>query len=310
MGTMLFTAGLDSGNAPETWNADHPEQIQAVHQAYITAGSQIILTNTFGGNHFRLRLHGLEGQAVELNQRGAEIGRAAAAHAPHPVLVAGSMGPTGELLTPMGHMHFEEAQAAFAEQAQGLAAGGADLLWIETMSDLEEVRAAVQGARSVTDLPICATMSFDTSGRTMMGVTATQAAQTMGEWGLLAVGANCGNNLADTEAVIAEMHRAAPDLLLIAKANAGLPRWQGTALVYDGTPEVMAAFAHRVQQQGARLIGACCGSTPEHIRLMGAVLRGEMEPPAVSTTTQPTTPTIPRPARERRQRRQRPTSRR
>jgi 5-methyltetrahydrofolate--homocysteine methyltransferase len=194
MGTMLFASGLEAGGAPEAWNIEHPDRIREVHRKYIAAGSQVILTNTFGGTHFRLKLHGLQGRVVELNRVAATLARAEADAAPHPVVVAGSMGPTGELLAPMGPMSYEEAQAAFAEQATGLAEGGADVLWVETMSDVNEARAAVEGARSVTDLPIVATMSFDTHGRTMMGITPNRAGDVFADLDLLAYGANCGNN--------------------------------------------------------------------------------------------------------------------
>ena len=277
MGTMLFTMGLENGGSPEAWNETHPERIQEVHRRYIEAGSNVVLTNSFGGTSYRLKLHDLQDRAYELNKAAAENGRFAAANAPHPVLVAGSMGPTGELMSPMGTMTFEDAKAAFAEQAKGLADGGVDVLWIETMSDLEEVKAAVAGARSVSDLPVVATMSFDTNGRTMMGVTAAQTIKALGELNLAAIGANCGNNLPDTMAAVQAMHEILPDMPIISKANAGMPRWgDGGELVYDGTPEVMAGYAYHVYQQGAKLIGACCGSSPDTIRAMRAALDGEL----------------------------------
>lgn len=278
MGTMLFASGLETGGAPEAWNLTQPEKIREVHRKYIAAGSQLILTNTFGGTRFRLHLHGLQDQVVEINRAAAALARAEADAAPKPVVVAGSMGPTGELLEPMGSMTFDQAQAAFAEQAQGLTEGGVDVLWVETMSDLNEVRAAVAGARSVSDLPIVTTMSFDTHGRTMMGVTPAQAAEALSELGVMALGANCGANFPDTEAAVATMHQRRPQTLVVAKANAGIPHWEGAQLIYDGTPEVMAAFAKRARAQGARLIGACCGSTAEHVQAMAEAL-AEMEPP-------------------------------
>ncbi|MCP4358673.1 MAG: betaine--homocysteine S-methyltransferase [Chloroflexi bacterium] len=279
MGTLLFAMGLEQGAPPELWNVAYPERLQEVHGRYIDAGSQVILTNSFGGTSYRLKLHNLQDQVYELNRAASENGRAAANNAPHPVLVGGSMGPTGELLEPMGTMTFEEAKAAFAEQAKGLVEGGVDLLWIETMSHLDEVQAAVEGVRQVTDLSIAATMSFDTNGRTMMGVTAAQAMQTMREWNLAAIGANCGNNLPDTMAAVAAMHAVDSTIPLIAKANAGIPEWGGDGqLVYDGTPEVMAGYAYHVQQMGARLIGACCGSSPDTIWAMRAALDGEFPP--------------------------------
>jgi 5-methyltetrahydrofolate--homocysteine methyltransferase len=288
MGTQLFARGLVSGGSPEEWNITHPERVQDVHRAYADAGSQVILTNSFGGTRYRMKLHDLQDRVVELNRAAAQNARAAAATADHPVLVAGSMGPTGELLVPMGNMTYEQCRDAFAEQAQGLIEGGVDVLWVETMSDLNEVKAAIEGARSVSaDIPICATMSYDTRGRTMMGVTGAVMAQELAGLGLTAIGANCGNNLPETEAALAEMHAAAPDLLLIAKANAGMPRFEGDKLVYDGTPEVMAAYADRVHQHGVALIGGCCGSGPEHIRMMKQVLTGALPVPEVAEAVAP-----------------------
>ncbi len=277
MGTMLFALGLEQGGAPELWNVEFPERIQEVHNRYIAAGSQIILTNSFGGTSYRLKLHNLQDRVYELNKAAAENGRAAAATAPHPVLVAGSMGPTGELLQPMGTMTFAEAKAAFADQAKGLTAGGADILWVETMSHLDEVKAAIEGARTVSDLPIATTMSFDTNGRTMMGVTAQQTIATLREYNLAAIGANCGSNLPDTMTAIQAMRAVDPDIPLIAKANAGIPRWGNEGqLVYDGTPEVMAGYAYHVHKMGASLIGSCCGSTPDTIWAMHNALNGQI----------------------------------
>jgi len=265
MGTMLFNAGLVSGASPEEWNVSHPERVRAVHRSYIDSGSNIILTNSFGGTRYRLKLHKLQDRVFELNRAAAENARAEADAADRLVLVGGSMGPTGELLQPMGNMTFDEAKAAFAEQARGLVAGGVDLLWVETMSDLEEVRAAVEGARLVTDLPICATMSFDTNGRTMMGVTPAQAVRTMQPWGLAGIGGNCGNGIEEIEQVIRAMHQEAPEVRLIAKANAGIPQWRNNELFYDATPPVMGRYAQRVHALGAYFIGGCCGNEPEHI---------------------------------------------
>ena len=273
MGTMLFAAGLVSGASPEEWNVSHPDRIRDVHRAYITSGARVILTNSFGGTRYRLKLHHLEDRVYEFNRAAARNARAEVDAAPHLVLVAGSIGPTGELLAPMGNMEFADARAAFAEQARGLVDGGVDLLWIETMSDLEEVRAAVEGVRAVSDLPVCATMSFDTNGRTMMGVTPAQAVQTMKEWGLAAVGGNCGNGIGEIENVIDAMHRAAPEVRLIAKANAGIPQWRNNQLLYDATPPVMGHYAQRVRALGASFIGGCCGNGPDHIAAISEALR-------------------------------------
>ena len=273
MGTMLFAAGLVSGASPEEWNVSHPDNIRAVHRHYIDAGSHIILTNSFGGSRYRLKLHNLQERVHELNHAAARNARAEADTATHTVLVAGSVGPTGELLAPMGNMEFPDARDAFAEQARGLAAGGVDLFWIETMSDLEEVRAAVEGIRSVSDLPICATMSFDTNGRTMMGVTPAQAVRTMKEWGLYAIGGNCGNGIGEIEDFIAAMHREAPEVRLIAKSNAGIPQWKNNELLYDATPSIMGRHAQRVRALGACFVGGCCGNGPDHIAAIADALR-------------------------------------
>ncbi len=268
MGTMLISAGLEPGTCPELWNVEQPEKVRAVHRAYIQAGSRVVLTNSFGGTRFRLKQHGLESRVTELNRAAAENLRAEADAAGDQVLVAGSMGPTGELMEPLGRLTFESAREAFAEQAAALAAGGVDLLWIETMSDIQEVQAAVEGARSVSDLPISATMTFDSHGRTMMGVTPKKAIETLRGLDVLVVGANCGTGPDEFETIIQSMKTAAPEAILVAKANAGLPKMEGAQLVYDGTPAVMANYAVQMRNLGVQLIGACCGSTPEHIRAM------------------------------------------
>ena len=273
MGTMLFSAGLARGETPELWNVEQPDAVRAIHRSYIAAGAQIILTNTFGGNRYRLAE--AADRVAELNRAGAALARAEADDAPAPVLVAGSMGPTGLLMEPLGPLTPAQAESAFAEQVAALAAGGVDVLWIETMSDLEEVRAAIAGARAVApDLPLVATMTFDTKGRTMMGVRPETAVSALTELGVVALGGNCGNGPEEIESVIARMHSASPDAVLVAKANAGLPKIVDGQPVYDATPAVMGAYALRVRDQGARIIGACCGSTPAHVQAIAESLRG------------------------------------
>ena len=294
MGTQLFAVGLSAGDPPEAWNVHHTAEVRAIHRAYLRAGADLVITNSFGGTSFRLALHSLQDRVVELNAAAARNARieadAEAERAGRTVLVAGSMGPTGELLEPMGNMSAAACEAAFAEQAEGLAAGGADVLWIETMSDLDEVEAAVRGARSACDLPVSATMSFDTAGRTMMGVTGTELAERLGGLGLAAMGANCGNNIADTESAVIAMAKAGTPTPAISKPNAGVPVWSGDALVYDGTPEVMAAHAHRAQAAGVPIIGSCCGSTPAHTAKIAAVLAGDEPPPDIELASPSTTP--------------------
>jgi methionine synthase I (cobalamin-dependent) len=278
MGTELFAKGLTTGDAPERLNLTSPELVSAVHHSYLAAGSDIVLTNTFGGNHFRLRLHGLHDQVHEINKAAAAI--ASEACFEHNGAVAGSIGPLGELLEPYGSISIPDAIDAFEEQADGLASGGrsyyaqasVDLFWIETMSSLEEAEAAITACRSVSDLPIAVTMSFDTNKHTMMGVSPADAAVALTKAGAAAVGLNCGNNLDDNETAIRQMQQAVPDAVLIAKANAGIPEWAGADLTYSGTPAVMASFAVKLRDIGVRLIGGCCGTTPTHIAAMRAVL--------------------------------------
>ena len=275
MGTMLLSLGLPRGVEPELWNVERPEEIRKIHRDYIEAGAQIVLTNSFGGNRQRLSFHGLADRVGELNIAAAGLARTEAEAAGTPVVVAGSMGPTGAVMAPLGDLTFEQAKLAFVEQAGSLGDGGVDVLWIETMSDLEEVQAAVEGCRQVApEIPIVATMTFDTHGYTVMGVSPQAAAETLSGLNLMALGGNCGNGPDEIETAIEKMHSVVPDVVLVAKSNAGAPRIKGGHQVYDATPESMAEHALRVHQLGARIIGACCGSTPEHIRAMGRALQG------------------------------------
>jgi len=272
MGTMLFDVGLESGASPETWNIKHPELVRVVHRKYIDAGSDIILTNSFGGTRYRLKLHQLEAEVRELNIAAARNARLEADSANRNIVVGGSIGPTGELLAPLGTMTFDEAKNAFAEQADALTVGGVDVLWIETMSDLNEIKAAIEGAMSVSDLPIVATMTFDTNGYTMMGVSPEAAVKALSQYNLAAIGANCGNGPGEIEQVIRKMHDLFPDVPLVAKSNAGIPEWKNDVLVYNGTPEIMGEHVHHVINLGAKLIGGCCGNTPDHIKVMAEAI--------------------------------------
>lgn len=273
MGTMLQEAGLESGGAPELWNVERPEVIRGIYRGYADAGSQVITTNTFGGTSYRLGRDNMSGRVRELNVAGAWLAREVADAAGRPVLVAGDIGPTGEIFAPLGALQPEDAQAAFAEQAAALAEGGADFFLIETMSALEEVEAAIHGIRSASDLPIAATMTFDTHFRTMMGVKPAQALKALYGLGVRVIGANCGNGPAEIERIMSEMVAVKPDdVFLIAQSNAGLPKYDQGVIRYDGTPEVMAEYALKMRGLGVRYIGACCGSTPAHIAAMKAAL--------------------------------------
>ena len=269
MGSTLMTLGLELGAAPELWNVDFPERVAGVHAAYAAAGARLILTNSFGASRWRLDRHGLTSRHAELNRAAVAVARGGAPEA----LIAGDIGPSGLLLAPLGPLGAEEARAGFAEQAQGLVDGGADLIWIETMSDLAEVMAAVAGVREVSaEIPIVVTMTFDTKGRTMMGVRPEQAVQALAPLGVAALGANCGNGPAEMLDVIGKMAATGTTLPLIAKANAGMPTLVDGRATYDATPGAMAQYARDVRARGATVIGACCGSTAGHLAAMGKAL--------------------------------------
>ena len=270
MGTGLFALGLSTGDSPELWNVLQPDRVATVHRGFVEAGSDIILTNSFGGTRQRLKLHQAQDRVAELNGAAARLARGVADAAGRPVLVAGSMGPTGELVVPLGAMTMDEATAAFAEQAQALAAGGADLLWIETMSSAEEVEAAVAGA-ATTDLPVVVTLSFDTNGRTMMGITPEAAVALFQRLprSPVAFGANCGTGPGQLLATVLGLHGAAdPDTLIVAKGNCGIPEYRDGQICYSGTPEIMASYARLARDCGARIIGGCCGTTTVHVAAM------------------------------------------
>ena len=265
MGTALFEGGLEPGGSPELLNVADPELVESVHRGYVDVGADIVLTNTFGGNRLRFELHKLEDRVAELNEAAARVARSSAKLAGRPVVVAGSIGPTGSLLAPYGLLTQVEAESAFAEQVAGLVAGGVDVLWIETMSSLEELQAAFTAA-AATDLPVVATMSFDSHGHTMMGVHPN----TLGAWAaetprLRAVGANCGIGPDDIVAAVAGIRDVAPDVTIVAKGNCGVPLFSGMTMEYPTTAADMGGYVDAALAAGARIIGACCGSTPDHI---------------------------------------------
>ena len=271
MGTQLMAAGAGPGESFERWVLDpvRAETVRAVHRAYRAAGAEILLTDSFGANPWRLG-GAPSGDVEALNRAAAELARGVAGGA----LVAGSIGPSGELLEPLGTLSRAAAADGFAAQAAGLADGGADLLWIETMSDLDEVRAAFQGARrAAPGLPVVVTLTFQ-RGRTMMGTAAGEAVAVLRDLGVAAAGANCGAGFAEVEAAIAAMRAADPAIPLVAKANAGLPVATADGVVYPGTPAEAAAHARRVVALGASLVGGCCGTTPAHVAAIVTTLRG------------------------------------
>ncbi len=272
-GTTLFNMGLQSGDAPELWNVDHPDRIAALYQGAVGAGSDLFLTNSFGGNASRLKLHGAQNRVRELNRVAAEIGREVADKAGRPVVVAGSIGPTGEIMEPMGTLTYANAVEMFHEQAEGLKEGGVDVLWVETISAPEEYRAAGEAAL-LAGMPWCGTMSFDTSGRTMMGVTSSDMVAMVEKLDHqpIGFGANCGVGASDLLRTILGFVAQGTERPLIAKGNAGIPKYEHGHIHYDGTPELMAEYAVLARDCGARIIGGCCGTTPEHLEKMKEAL--------------------------------------
>jgi len=269
-GTMLMTAGLPAGVPPEQLNLEAPEKIISLHRAYVKVGSELVLTNSFGGSPIKLALADLGDRTREINRTAAELARQAIGEDRY---VAGDIGPTGQLMQPFGPLTYEDAVDAFTCQATALAEGGTDVLWIETMSDLNEAKAAVEGAMQAADLPVVVTMSFDHNRRTQMGVEPVQAVKTFWEMGVAATGGNCGKSLEDMEAIIQQMREAVPKAVLVAKPNAGLPRLVSLQTVYDTSPEEMADFARRFVKMGVKIVGGCCGSTPAHLAAIAAAVR-------------------------------------
>jgi len=283
-GTNYFRAGLTSGEPPEFWSTERPDEVTGLHQRFVDAGADIILTNTFGCNPQRLKLHNAQDRTYELAKRAAELASTVAAGTARAVVVAGSVGPTGELFQPMGALTHEIAVASFTTQIRGLRDGGADVAWIETMSSPEEVSAAVEAALAV-GLPYVVTYSFDTAGRTMMGLLPQSLADTIASQPVapLAAGANCGVGASDILVSLLQMQDA--PYALVTKGNCGVPHFEGTEIVYSGTPELMANYARLAIDAGARIIGGCCGTTPEHLAAMRAAIdahvRGDM--PTIET---------------------------
>ena len=273
MGTSLFELGLQAGSTPELWNVEHPDLVAKVHSGFIEAGSDIVLTNTFGGTRARLDLDGLGERAAELNRAGVAVAREAAASSDRDVVVAGSVGPTGQLFEPLGAMSHDEAVELFSEQVVALAEAGADVIWIETLSATEELAAAVEAA-SATGLPIVSTMSFDTHGKTMMGLPPSALVDwwAASEWAPTAVGANCGIGPADVVVAVDDLRAADPDTVIVAKSNCGVPQMIDGTLWYPTSSDSMGPYAELALDAGARIVGACCGSIPDHIAQIRAVV--------------------------------------
>lgn len=282
-GTNLFNMGLMSGDAPELWNEQHPDRIKKLYQSAVDAGSDLFLTNSFGGNASRLKLHDAQHRAHELSRMAAEIGREVADASGRTVIVAGSVGPTGDIMQPVGTLSHSDAVEIFHEQAEGLKAGGADVLWLETISAPEEYLAAAE-AFARADMPWVGTMSFDTAGRTMMGVTSAAMVEMVEgiENAPLGFGANCGTGASDLLRTIIGFAAQGSAIPIVAKGNAGIPKYHDGHIHYDGTPELMGEYACLARNCGATIIGGCCGTMPEHLSAMRKALESSEKAPAPS----------------------------
>ncbi len=283
-GTNLFEVGLQTGDAPELWNVDEPEKIYNLQKSFVDAGSDIILTNTFGGTRNRMKLHKAQDRVVEINAAAVKITKRVADEADHPVVVAGSMGPTGDIFEPVGTLTREEGIAAFREQAFALAEAGADVLWLETISAPEELEAAVT-ACSETGLPVVTTLSFDTNGRTMMGLTPADFARRVKQLSPVPVayGANCGVGASEMVTALQNMAMCAEEGdVLVSKSNCGIPEYVDGAIRYSGTPELMAEYARIAVDSGIKIIGGCCGTSPGHVKHMRQALDNHTRGPKPS----------------------------
>jgi len=268
-GTMLQRLGLKPGGCPDELCLKDPELVKKVHRAYVEAGSDIVTTNTFGANRAKLEEYSLEGALRDINVAAARCAREAVGDRR---FVAGGIGPTGRFVEPVGDMPFEDALAIFSEQARALKEGGADLIIIETMMDIKEMKAAIMGAKS-TGLPVVATMTFDETMRTVLGTPPESFAIMAAALGADCIGANCSLGIEGIHKAVLAMSRVV-SIPLIAQPNAGLPMLKGTETVFPASPEEMAAFVPRLVEAGVRVLGGCCGTTPEHIKMMGDAFRG------------------------------------
>jgi 5-methyltetrahydrofolate--homocysteine methyltransferase len=270
--------GMTIGVAPEEWVFDQPDKVVGLHRAFIAAGSDIILTDTFGATSPRLRESPYAGRTTDLNRRAVALAREAASTRPG-VLVAGSMGPTGMLMEPFGELMPATAADAYAEQAAALTDGGVDLLLLETFFALEEALAAIEGVRRASALPLVVSFSFDQGTRTMMGVSPTRVVEAIAPLGVAAVGANCGRSLEDMERVVHEFAALNAGMPLWIKPNAGLPRMVGDIARYNKGPVEMAEYARRFIDAGAQVVGGCCGSSPEHVAAIATLARSRESRP-------------------------------
>ena len=276
MGTMLQQYGLKAGECPETFNIANPDAVKKIHTSYLEAGADIILTNTFGANGLKLQKYGLRDQLSEINIKSAELAKAAIKDfqkiCPVPLFVAGSIGPTGEILEPYGTVKQEEVLKAYQEQVNALTSTGVDFILLETFYNLDEIKIALKAVKENSNSPVLASMSFDESLRTIYGITPEKAIEVLFQEGTDGVGANCGSGPDVLYKVVAKMREIA-DAPLLVKPNAGIPYLENGKEVYPVTPQEMAEYTEKYIQLRINIIGGCCGTTPEHIRAIAKTVK-------------------------------------
>lgn len=272
-GTSLQKMGLEVGSCPEKWNFDHPEKVKQVAREFIEAGSQLVKTNSFGGSRFKLEGYGLAGQAYEINKQAAALSREVAGD---DIYVLASIGPSGKMIL-TGEVTPDELYEAFKEQAMALEEGGADVILVETMTDLEEAKLAVKAAKENTNCVVAATMTFskDFEGdyKTMMGISISDMVPVLKEAGASLIGSNCGNGIKEMIDLVKTIRSMDDQVPVVIHANAGMPEYQDGETVFPETPDEMAGSIKDIVDAGANIIGGCCGTTPEHIRKMKEVLK-------------------------------------
>ena len=272
-GTFLQQKGLQPGECPELWNITHRDEVLSIAQSYVDAGSNMIETNSFGANKFKLDHFGLGNKAYEINKAAAEISKQAAGEN---VYVLGSIGPTGKFLI-MEEVTTDELTKAFREQAVAMEAGGADAIIIETFTDLEEAKCAIKAAKENTSLEVICTMTFEKTVngdyRSMMGVSPTDMTNELIEAGADIIGANCGNGMEGMIAITKEIRSVNPDIPVLIHANAGAPIFKDGITTFPETPDYMAGLVKKLIAGGANIIGGCCGTTPQHISKIAQVVR-------------------------------------
>ena len=280
-GTNFFAMGLESGYPPELWNIEKPENVAKNHKNFIEAGSDIILTNTFGANEFRLKLHDAQDNTYIINYKAAEIAKNVTIESNREIIIAGSVGPSGELFAPFGELTEEAAINGFSEQIRGLVDGGVDILWIETMSAEEELKCAIKAGKKF-NIPMICTYSFDTHGKSMMGLEPKDLVRIAESFypAVVGYGANCGIGASELigTMICLEKERKNKSMYLVAKANCGIPEFVDGEIKYTGTPKLMAKYADLAKTIGINIIGGCCGTKAEHINAMSQALKHTLDP--------------------------------